>query len=81
VAFFAPEKGIENDLAQMIGEAAGSLTQTVRLFDRFEKSPTEISYGFRIVLQADDRTLTEAEVTAAMDRVSLALKEKGYTVR
>jgi phenylalanyl-tRNA synthetase beta subunit len=81
VAFFAPQKGIEKELALMIGEAAGPLTQTVRLFDRFEKSPTEISYGFRIVLQASDHTLTETEVTTAMERVGLALKEKGYTVR
>lgn len=81
VALFAPEADLEASIADTIAQNAGPLARTVRLFDRFQKSPTENSYGFRIVLQADDRTLTDSEANEVLSRVTAALVKKGYTIR
>jgi len=81
VALFAPAAGLEGDIAATIVAAAGAYARSVRLFDRFEKSPTEVSYGFRIAFQADDKTLEEADLVGAMTAVTEALVARGWIVR
>jgi phenylalanyl-tRNA synthetase beta subunit len=81
VALFAPAAGLEGEIAATIVAAAGAYARSVRLFDRFEKSPTEVSYGFRIAFQADDKTLEEADLVGAMTAVTQALAARGWIVR
>lgn len=81
VALFAPAAGMEGEIANVIVAAAGAYARSVRLFDRFEKSPTEVSYGFRIAFQADDKTLEEGDLVGAMTAVTEALVARGWIVR
>ena len=55
---------------------AASLLRTVALFDIYRGRPlaeTDKSLAFRLAFQADDRTLTEAEVDGAIEAVTTGL--------
>jgi phenylalanyl-tRNA synthetase beta chain len=81
---------VERDLAVIVAEDraaaeveavfwahAGELLQEVRLFDLYRGSPladTEKSLAYRMVFGAGDRTLTEAEVDAAVAAVRAGLE-------
>ncbi len=60
--------------------AGSNLSITVNFLDRFEKGE-KTSLAFRLVFQSFDRTLTEAEVNEIMEKVSAALKAKGFEIR
>lgn len=82
IALFAPSAGIEEEIAARIVSAAPELVRSVRLFDVFTKpDEARTSYAFRLVLQAFDRTLTEADAAAAMEPITLALTQAGYEIR
>lgn len=60
------------------------LVVRIDCFDTFEKEIDGIkktSYAFRFVLQAKDRTLTDAEANEVADKMYALLKEKGYEIR
>ncbi|MBA3778207.1 MAG: phenylalanine--tRNA ligase subunit beta [Chloroflexi bacterium] len=62
-----------------IRDAAGELLQTIALFDRYEGAPLdsgEVSLAYRLQLRAPDRTLTEAEIDALVERITGALRER-----
>ncbi len=80
VAFWAPVGTGPEKPFEMIGDAAGPLAVLVGVFDRFEKGD-KISYGFRVIFQANDRTLTDEEANAAMEGVYAALTGEGYEIR
>lgn len=80
VAFWTPAHTEASVPFEAIGDVAGPLAVSVGLFDRFEKEG-KISYGFRIIFQANDRTLTDEEANAAMEAVYAALTAKGYEIR
>ncbi len=50
------------------------------LFDQFEKEEKK-SLAFRMIFQAQDRTLTDIEINGFMDKVYSIVKEKGWQVR
>lgn len=60
--------------------AAGPLLVRQTLFDTFTKDD-RTSYAFRLVFQATDRTLTDAEINTYMEAVNTAAKESGWEVR
>lgn len=81
VAVFVPSGTAEAEVIAVIDAEKGPLAvRGPRLFDRFEKEG-KISYAFRLVFQAPDRTLTGEEVQERMDAISKALTEKGWQVR
>jgi phenylalanyl-tRNA synthetase beta chain len=81
---------VERDLAVIVAEGhtaaeveatirrhGGSLLRGIRLFDLYRGAPlaeTEKSLAYRLVLGAKDRTLTEAEVDAAVAQVRRGLE-------
>ncbi len=89
--------GVERDLAIIVPEAtpvrlvedlvrahAGELLRHVALFDIYRGIPLggdEKSLAFRLRLEAPDRTLTEAEVEAAVASVVAALPGAGARLR
>ncbi len=87
IAVFIPgPTGRAHELRDLIWSAAGgsdSILRLVRQFDEFEKKDKEsgniekTSYGFRMVFQSHQRTLTEAEVQGIMDAILLKISEKG----
>ena len=50
------------------------------IFDRFEKGD-RVSYAFRLIFQSFEKTLADAEANALMEKVTVAVKEKGWEVR
>jgi phenylalanyl-tRNA synthetase beta subunit len=50
------------------------------LFDEFEKDNKK-SLAFRLIFQANDRTLTDIEVNGFMENIYKIVKEKGWQVR
>ncbi|QQG37833.1 MAG: phenylalanine--tRNA ligase subunit beta [Candidatus Kaiserbacteria bacterium] len=56
------------------------LLRHVELFDQFKKEG-RVSYAFRLVLQSFEKTLTDEEANAVMDRVQKELAAKGFEIR
>jgi phenylalanyl-tRNA synthetase beta subunit len=80
IAFWAPAETSSDGIHELIQEHAQPLLVRLDQFDRFEKEG-RVSYGFRLVFQAADRTLTDEEVSGIMQKVSAALTAKGYEIR
>ncbi|MDN5344906.1 MAG: phenylalanyl-tRNA synthetase beta chain [Clostridia bacterium] len=63
----------------VITEAAGELLKTCTLFDVYQGAPVPAGYrslAYSLVYQLPDRTLTDAEVNAAQERIQAALKDR-----
>jgi phenylalanyl-tRNA synthetase beta subunit len=86
VAVWVPgEGGEEAKVAGVIRAAAGPLLAKLYKFDEFTKrkegEPVRTSYAFRLILQSTERTLADAEITAATDAVYAALRAEGWEIR
>jgi phenylalanyl-tRNA synthetase beta chain len=80
VAETAPAAGV----ATAIREAAGPELGSFELFDIYRGAPLapdEKSLAWRLTFQADDRTLTEAEIDAAVARITAAVTHVGGRIR
>jgi phenylalanyl-tRNA synthetase beta chain len=80
VALWASSEVKEENVEKIIGEAAGALCAKISLFDRFEKEG-RVSFGFRLIFQSFDRTLTDGEVNVIMEKVYSVLTVQGFTIR
>jgi phenylalanyl-tRNA synthetase beta chain len=82
--YVAREQRAEELLAAIAKTAGGDL-HSVELFDRYQGPGVpegRVSLAFRLVFQRLDRTLTDAEVTGAVDRVVRMLSHRfGGTLR
>ena len=68
-----PEAVAAADVADAIRAAAGPALASVRLFDIYRGAPLaadEKSLAWRLRLPGDDRTLTEAEIEAAVAAIT-----------
>lgn len=86
IAVWTPSGTEESEVSLLIQEAAGPLLARMDLFDRFQKTQEDgtsrTSYAFRLVFQADDRTLTDADIDPAMEAITHTLNAKdGFSVR
>lgn len=86
VAVWTPAGTEESEVSLLIQEAAGPLLARIDLFDRFEKKQEDgssrLSYAFRLVFQADDRTLTDTDIDPAMQAITDTLNTKDdFSVR
>lgn len=73
----------DDQAESVIGEIialSGPLLVHHSLFDTFTKDG-RTSYAFRLVFQADDRTLTDAEISTIMEAVYESVAQKGWEVR
>ncbi len=86
------EPSVRRDIAVLVdrAQAAGALSEEIRkvggpdlvsveIFDRYEGAGVpegRVSIAFRLVFQRADRTLTDAEVARAIERVVRALGER-----
>lgn len=80
IAVWTPASINTEEVPALIRSEAGELCASVRLFDTFEKEGRK-SLAFRLIFQSFERTLTEAEANAAMERVVTALISQGFVVR
>ncbi len=75
------EEGTTVEVAQkVLDDAAGELRVRTTHVDEFTKDG-RTSLAFRLVFQAQDRTLTDEEVNAQMDKVYKAAEEQGWETR
>ena len=85
IAVWTPEGTEESEVALLIQEHAGDLLARMDLFDRFEKTDdtgTRTSFAFRLVFQAYDRTLSDADIDPLMTAITNTLNAKeGWQVR
>lgn len=80
IAMWTPADTDSEAVLQDIKKEAGELCLKVELFDRFEKE-SRVSLAFRLIFQSFERTLTEVEVNAVMEKVSAALAAQGFEIR
>ncbi len=84
LAIVVPEETAVRLVEDVVRDHGGALLQGVTLFDIYRGVPlaeTEKSLAFRLRLGSADRTLTEAEVEAAVARVVAALPAIGARLR
>ncbi len=86
VAVFVPGSVTADDVLKKILPHAGDLVVNHYLFDRFEKTfpdgVTKVSYGFRLIFQSNECTLTDDEVNKNMEAVTASLNSTlGWSVR
>ena len=80
IALWAPFGTDEEFTESIIKDNAGELLVRLDQFDTFEKEG-RVSYAFRLIFQSMERTLTDDEVNAIMDRISTSLSKADYEVR
>ncbi len=79
VAFLAPRSVAAEQAGRVIEEAAGQEAESVELFDAFEGKPLpegRRNLAYSLVFRRADRTLTDEEVEATMERIRAALRDK-----
>jgi phenylalanyl-tRNA synthetase beta subunit len=87
VAVFVNNESEKKELEDILRNNAGILlAREPRLFDEFVKKQddgtAQISYAYKLVFQAYDRTLTDVEVNAVMDGIHAEIgKHAGWEVR
>jgi len=74
VALFVPSGTKPDDVLACIRKEAGNLAVRSWKFDEFEKGGKQ-SFAFRIVFQSFEKTLTDAEANAVMEKIYVALKK------
>lgn len=80
IALWVPADTEPESVLALIAKEAGELAVRTELFDRFEKEG-RVSLAFRLVFQSFERTLTEQEVNAIMEKISAALQAQGFEIR
>ena len=80
IALWVPGGTDISSIESVIRENAGELLVRLDQFDHFEKEG-RVSYAFRLIFQAMDRTLTDDEVGGIMEKITGVLSAKDYEVR
>ncbi|HEX2756002.1 MAG TPA: phenylalanine--tRNA ligase subunit beta [Candidatus Limnocylindrales bacterium] len=84
IAIVVSETVAAATIAAAIRDATGSQLVSVRLFDIYRGTPLgpgEKSLAWRLVFQADERTLTEPEIEASVGRITSAVARAGGRIR
>jgi phenylalanyl-tRNA synthetase beta chain len=79
VAFLLPREVPAADAGRVIQEAAGEEVELISLFDAFEGKPLPAgkrNLAYSLVFRRTDRTLTDEEADASMERIRAALRDK-----
>jgi phenylalanyl-tRNA synthetase beta chain len=84
LAFVAPDSVAAERIEKAIKQAAGNLAVDIRLFDVYRGpgvADDARSLAYRLVLQASDRTLKDAEVAELRDKCIVAAAKAGAQLR
>lgn len=81
IAVWSPEGTEASEVSNLIMANAGDLLARIDLFDKFEKDG-RVSHAFRLVFESFEKTLSDADLSPAMEKVTAALNAKdGWQVR
>ncbi|KUK52941.1 MAG: Phenylalanine--tRNA ligase beta subunit, partial [Desulfotomaculum sp. 46_296] len=79
IAVLAPKEAPAEKIGDAISRSGGRMLTSVSLFDVYEGGQIQDGYrslAFSLKFQAEDRTLTDEEVTKCMDSISGELDRK-----
>lgn len=79
ISFWTTESDV-SIFENTIKNADAKFLKKVFLFDEFEKEG-RTSFAFSMIFQSDDKTLTDSEVDADMDKINLAVEKFGGEIR
>ncbi|GAA4008568.1 phenylalanine--tRNA ligase subunit beta [Sphingomonas swuensis] len=80
-AFVVPEALAAGDLVRAVRGADKALIADVRLFDRYQPAEGDLSLALEVTLQPNEKTLTEADLTALSNRIVAAAAKVGARLR
>ncbi len=84
ISLVAPKSILVGDIERAIKDKAGEHFESVTLFDIYEGDQIEENHksvAFSITFRGKDKTLSDEEITTAMERVMKRLKEMGLELR
>jgi len=81
LSIVAPAQTLVADLGNKLRHFAGDSLVALQFLLIFPLPPDKKSVSFRLTLGADDRTLTNEEVTGIRERVVTGIKAAGYELR
>ena len=82
ISLISPTEVRVDQILSVIQNSDGDMVLDVDLFDIFDFADGTTSYAFHIMLGADDRTLTSAEIDEVMEKIMQGLQEElGIEVR
>lgn len=84
ISMVVPKTVLAGQIEDMINQRGGKILETCNLFDVYEG--VQIKHGFKsmaysVVFRAKDRTLEEADITAAMKKIWNGLESMGIEIR
>lgn len=80
ISFWAPESIAETILVELISTLDLDFLKKTFVFDRFEKDG-RVSYGFSLIFQSNEKTLTDVEVAQEMRVIEEKLIENSCEIR
>ena len=84
ISMVVPKKILVGQIEEVIEKKGGAYMESYKLFDLYEGAqikPGFKSVAYSITFRAKDRTLEEADVSAAMKKILKALEEMGIELR
>ena len=84
ISMVMPKNILVGQVEEVIEKKGGAYLESYALFDLYEGAQIKAGYksvAYSIVFRAKDKTLEDAEVTEAMDRILKALEEMGIELR
>lgn len=84
ISMVVPKEIMVGQIEEVIEKRGGAYLESYELFDLYEGAqikPGFKSVAYSIVFRAKDRTLEEADITKAMDKILKALEEMGIELR
>lgn len=79
-----PKNVLAGDIEAILEERGGKILESYELFDIYEGDQIKAGYksmAYSIVFRAKDRTLEDADVTAAMKKILNGLEDLGIELR
>ena len=84
ISMVAPKDILVGDIETVIRQRGGRILESLSLFDVYEGSQIKTGFksiAYNITFRASDRTLEEADITAAMKKILIGLEGMGIELR
>ena len=84
LSMLVPKSVLAGEIEAMIEQRGGKILESYQLFDIYEGSQIKEGYksmAYSVVFRAKDRTLEEADITAAMKKILNGLQSLGIELR
>lgn len=84
ISMVMPKEILVGQIEDIIEKKGGAYLESYALFDIYEGAQIKLGFksvAYSIVFRAKDKTLEDADVTAAMERILKALEEMGIELR